>query len=144
MSAKNRVDTIRVIAGQNQALKTSPKLSAILGEFNRIISAERYKKDYGWLLKVLHTTRALDTSLNVVIMHKAWNGATDPNSLGSYLKILANKGVLTPRQGKDFQRTIVKKRNKYMHQAGAMPDKLEADSILSEMQSCLVIVLSNT
>ena len=41
-----------------------------------------------------------------------------------------------------YETGIVKKRNKYMHEAGAMPDQLEADRILSEMHACLTVVLS--
>ena len=42
----------------------SAKLPAIIGELNRIAAFE--KKNTDWLLKVLHTTRALDSSLREV------------------------------------------------------------------------------
>lgn len=144
MSTKGRIDTIRLIAGQNQALSGSAQLNAIVGECNRILTADRFNKNYGWLLKVLHTTRALDTSLKQVISHKGWNSTSDLYSLGAYLLVLTQHGVLSENQRKDFQKSVVDKRNKYMHEAGAMPNKLEADAILNEMHSCLVFVLSNT
>jgi hypothetical protein len=142
VSAKNRLDTLRVIIGANPALNSSPRLTDIYGEFNLILSAERHNKNYGWLLKVLHTTRALDTSLSELLAYKGWNSQSKAYNLGRYLAILTNNGILNAKQRQDFRKTIVDKRNKYMHQAASMPTKQEADRILSEMHSCLSFVLA--
>jgi hypothetical protein len=144
MSAKKRLDTIRVIASKNKALYTSARQAAILGEFNRIAVTERSGKHDGWLLTVLHTTKALDTSLSEVIKSKGWSAQSDLYSLGVYLKAFAQHSILTEKQRIDFQKPLVDKRNKYMHEAGATPDKLEADSILNEMHAYLILVLLNT
>jgi hypothetical protein len=137
-------DLLRVMAGQHKALNVSPKLAAILGEFNLIASAKHITDNNGWLLKLLHTTRALDTCLSEVIAYMGWNTqSSDPKGLGSYLLTLRKNGVLTEEQRIDYRRSLADKRNKYMHEAGAMPDKLEANSILNEMHSCLVVVLAN-
>ncbi|MEU2032756.1 hypothetical protein [Nocardia amamiensis] len=124
------------------ALRQSSALPDIVHEFNRIAVAERSNKLDSWLLKVLHTTRALDTSLSEVLAHKGWSAKTP--SLGFYIAVLATHKVLTTKQRDDFQKAIVNKRNRYMHRAGAMPNKMDANSILNEMHTCLSIVLSNT
>jgi hypothetical protein len=141
MPYKKRVDTIRLIAGSHGALKGSPKLNAIIGELNRITAVGRLSKHNGWLLAVLHTTRSLDTMLAEIIAHKAWGPGG--NALGPYLKTLANNGALTAAEQKDYQANLVKERNKYMHEAGAMPHKVAADSLLNEMHTCIATVLKN-
>ncbi|MEU2040433.1 hypothetical protein [Nocardia niwae] len=143
MRKKSRLDTMRLIASAHPALRTSPTLTDIVHELNRIAAAERSDKADSWLLKVLHTTRALDTSLSEVLAHKGWSPQKN-FSLGSYIIELEKRGVLTMRQRVDFQRNIVDKRNRYMHRAGAMPNRLDANSVLNEMDSCLSFVLANT
>ncbi|MEV6060364.1 hypothetical protein AB0L62_10180 [Nocardia asteroides] len=135
-----RVDTMRVLVGGHASLNASSKLTAITGELRRIVAIERSGRKDAWLIKVLHTTRALDTTLSEVIAAKGWPTATP--SLGPYLSALFKNGIITAAQRDSYQKTIVYKRNKYMHEAGAMPTKLEADSILSEMHACLVVILS--
>lgn len=134
---------MRVIASAHPALKNSPSLTDIVHELNRIAAAERTDKKDSWLLKVLHSTRALDTSLSEVLAHKGW-APTSKFSLGAYLAELQSHGVLTPKQRSNFQKAIADPRNRYMHRAGAMPSRLEANSILNEMDACLSFVLANT
>jgi hypothetical protein len=143
MSKNTRLNTMRLIASAHPALRNSPVLTDIIHELNRIAAAERSDKTDSWLLKVLHTTRALDTSLSEVLAHKGWT-PSGKFSLGAYLTELQNRGVLTPRQRIDFQKAIAYKRNRYMHRAGAMPNRLEANSILNEMDTCLSFILANT
>ncbi|MGV9540179.1 hypothetical protein [Nocardia beijingensis] len=52
---------------------------------------------------------------------------------------LGNSFLTRPRHSE-----IVDKRNRYMHRAGAMPNRLDANSILNEMDACLSFVLANT
>jgi hypothetical protein len=141
MPYKKRVDTIRLIAANHGALKGSAKLNSIVAELNRINAAGRLSTHNGWLLAVLHTTRSLDTMLAEIIAHKAW--AAGGNSLGAYLITLAKYGALTPKEQKGFQDNLVKVRNKYMHEADAMPHKLAANSLLNEMHTCIATVLKN-
>ena len=93
-------------------------------------------------MEILYTTRALDTCLSEIITHKNWHGQSEKYSLGSYLKVLANNGALNEQLRKYYQQNVVVKRNKYMHEAGATPDKLIADRVLNEMLACLSIVLA--
>ncbi|WP_405180803.1 hypothetical protein [Nocardia sp. NBC_01377] len=149
MPKKNRLNTMRVLASAHPALRGSLLLNDIIHELNRIAAAERSDKTDSWLLKVLHTTRALDTSLKEVLAHKGWT-PTDKKTgkpkfgLGAYLIELQIHGVLTPRQRDNFQKAIVDKRNRYMHQAGTMPNRLEANTILNEMDTCLSVIFTNT
>jgi hypothetical protein len=107
---------------------------------NRILSSERVSRHNGWLLAVLHTTRTLDTSLAEILLHKGW--ISTPQSLGKYLIQLNSHNVLSPGEKNYYNVSIVKSRNKYMHEAGAMPTQIEADRILSEMHACLSIILA--
>ncbi len=134
---------MRILAGAHPALRNSPALTDIVHELNRIAAAERSNKEDSWLLKVLHATRALDTSLSEVLAHKGWT-PDKKFGLGAYLIELETRGVINSRQRRDFQKAIADKRNRYMHQAGAMPNHLEANSILNEMDTCLSFVLTNT
>ncbi len=143
MSKKSRVVTLQVLVSQHHALQGSAFLAAIIGELNRVIAADRVAKHNGWLLKVLYTTRALDTSLREIIACKGWDPSSDARSLSQYLKVLAGNSVVTPDQRNTYEKSLAHKRNKYMHEAGAMPDQLEAGQILNEMHACLSIVLAN-
>ncbi|QJY45140.1 hypothetical protein [Pseudonocardia broussonetiae] len=140
MTYSKRIETMRVIAGGHPSLSQSNKIQAIYGEFNSIKSCFRRKGAAGWLLSVLYTTRALDTCLSEIISSKHWTpkGA----ALGGYLKELEARAVLTAVERQLYQATVVKKRNRYMHEAGATPSNVEADRILTDMHACFVIVTS--
>ena len=139
MTHKARVDTLRLLVDGHHILRSSSKLGLITGEMNRIVASGNLPKHNGWLLSVLHTTRTLDTVLSEIVVFKGW--AASPPSLGSYLRALSVNGAIWPHERTGYENSIVRKRNKYMHEAGAMPDQLEADRILSEMHACLVVVL---
>ena len=92
------------------------------------------------LLQILHSTRALDTSLAALIQAA---GGPPSRSLGSALVYLETSGIhgnhLLPALRRRYQTNIVENRNKYMHEAGLFPvNTLEIATLLSEMQACLV------
>lgn len=140
MTYKQRVDTLRIIVDAHPIVRSSPKLSQIVGEMYRISASTKVPKSNGWLLSVLHTTRTLDTTLSEIVRYKGW--PIQAPSLGRYLAALCTNGILNSSEKNAYNDKIVKKRNKYMHEAGAMPNQLEADGILSEMHTCLTIVLA--
>jgi hypothetical protein len=140
LTYKQRVDTLRILVDAHHIVRTSPKLSQIVGEMYRITASTKVPKNNGWLLSVLHTTRTLDTTLGEIVKYKGW--IIQSPSLGRYLAALCNNGILSPPERNGYNDKIVQKRNMYMHEAGAMPNKLEADSILGEMHACLSIVLA--
>ena len=140
MLDRKRVNTLRILIDSHRTLTASPKLNLIVGELNRITASSRSPGGNGWLLAVLHTTRSLDTTLSEIVRFKGWP-VTKP-SLGSYLSVLLSNGVLKYPERQRYYTGIVKKRNIFMHEAGAMPTQIEADRILSEMHACVVLVLS--
>lgn len=142
MTTKKRVETVRILIATHSGLSHSPKLSDIVGELNRVLTATRVPKHNGWLLGLLHTTRALDTSLRELLIQKGWfNSET---GLGGYLTNLEKRSVLTAAEHVRWRRSIADVRNKVMHTAGEMPTQLQSDAVLSEMEACLVIVLART
>jgi hypothetical protein len=72
----------------------------------------------------------------------------DPPALGPYLKSLVNHqqagiGNLGENERKRYQASIVDKRNRLMHEAGAYPaTEQEVLELIAEMQSCLSRVLN--
>ena len=90
---------------------------------------------------MLHTTRALDTALAEIVDAKGWK-TQKTISLGGYIFALASNGVLTSFERVEYQRDLANQRNRYMHEAGAMPNQLEVNAILAKMHSCMVAVLS--
>lgn len=141
MSTKNRIDTVRLLVSTHPTLKTSPKLNDIVGELNRVVASEKTPKHNGWLLKLLHTTRALDTTLREVLIFKGWANANS-YSLGGYLMSLRNHTIIDQSEYLAWKNSIVNPRNKYMHSAGAMPNQLESNAVLSEMEACLTVILA--
>jgi hypothetical protein len=142
MTYPSRVRTMRVLVDGNPILAASPMLTAITGELNRIERATRRPADNRWLLTVLHCTRALDSTLNVLCDHKGWAHPTK-RSLGGYLVVLGAHLPSLQSQFQGFQLTIVRPRNKYMHTAGSTPGNLEADRLLAAMHDCLQLATGN-
>jgi hypothetical protein len=124
----------------HRLLMNSAELTAITGELRRIEKSGRLATDSGWLLSVLHTTRALDTTLAELCRARKWSR---PDSLGGALHALLTNKIISASAKQAYQRTIVDPRNRYMHRAGAMPQKRQADQLLAEMQSCLAAILPN-
>jgi len=132
---------MRVLIGGHKALRNSPELIHIVGELNRVAASARIPKHNGWLLGLFHSTRALDTTLRVVVLYKGWPASP---GLGAYLRALRTNNVIGQKEFERWTRTIVKRRNRYMHRAGAMPTQFETDELLSEMHACVAIVLAKT
>jgi hypothetical protein len=138
MAYKKRVETLRILISGHPTLMGSPRLDDIVTELNRLTASSRFPSR-NWLLTVLYTTRALDTTLFEAVRIKGW--AQTPSNLGRYLRILEEKAILLLKEREHYQTKVVDERNKYMHQAGAMPTKIDADGILAEMHACVVRVL---
>ncbi|MGE5370710.1 MAG: hypothetical protein ACM3QZ_01865 [Solirubrobacterales bacterium] len=145
---KTRINTLQtMIAGS--VIANDPNYTLILGEFREVVNVKRitYKNRYR-LLQILHSTRALDSSLRAFItQHRYPLGAARP-ALGSYLVVLSRNNPpgrmpLPSAAVARFKTSIVNKRNHYMHAAGAFPaHDDEIKKLLSEMQACLFEVLN--
>lgn len=142
MTTKKRAETVRLLISTHATLSSSPAISDIVGELNRVVAVGKIPKHNGWLLGVLHTTRALDTSLRELLKQKGWYAAE--TGLGEYLKRLEANSVLTSAERMRWRKSIADVRNRLMHTAGAMPDQLQRDAVLAEMEACLTIVLGRT
>jgi hypothetical protein len=144
-TASRRVRTLRTLVA-GSPIAGSPHFQAILRELAAIANAQRVQGRRKQLLGVLHTTRALDTSLREFLVQKAipLNGAT---GLGGYLIRLANHqtaavGRLPQNRRAHFQRAIADVRNRYMHEADCYPASQDANRTLAEMDDCLVETLA--
>lgn len=123
------------------------KHADIQAEFDEVLLARRVlKRRRKRLLQVLHSTRALDSTLKEFT--KLHGCHPSPPSLGRYLYALkdgkcASLRKISGRERRRYQAQIVQLRNKYMHEAGEMPaDDSEVLTLLAEMQACLQRVLS--
>ena len=142
-----RVQTVRALVAGSVIAANTIQMTAIDLELEEAAKTVRIPQpSRRRLLQVLHTTRALDSSLREFLaVHQVPPG----NSLGSYLKRLRDNNahpVIAPLPAASrtrFQTRIVDLRNRYMHEAGAFPaTKGETMQLLSEMHECLVEVLA--
>src|SRR5262245_8758212 len=95
----------------------------VVREFEEVVRADRVRQiPRRLLLQVLHSTRALDSSLSSLIRAA---GASSGSSLGRMLLQLENTGIhgnqLPIGTATNFQTRVVNIRNRYMHEAGAFP-----------------------
>ena len=142
---RGRVRAIQAIVA-GSTLSSSALHTAIQTEFGEVYRCRRVRReDRRRLLQVLHSTRALDTSLKEFT---ALHGCSPPTrSLGGYLTCLTNGcGSLTrlpDAERRTYQTSIVNVRNTLIHEAGAVPlDDAEILGLLSEMERCLLRVVS--
>jgi len=142
---RRRVSTLQaIVAGSPVA--GDPRALVVHGEFELVFECGRvHRLDRRWLLQIIHASRALDTTLTVFT---ALNGRRGRSTLGQCLVWLQNQLAparrrLPPRERRAFQNNIVRVRNRYMHEAGALPqDVAEVTDLLDEMGACLVRVLA--
>lgn len=142
MSNKKQIDALQtLILGSTLNKKCKAECALINQEFDEVVRVEKVTPlSRSLLLQVLHSTRALDTTLQTfLIMHNCCTG----NSLGGYLYDLKNHkvlglGTISEKERNNFQTSIVNKRNKYMHKAGTFPiNEREVSVLLSQMRTCL-------
>jgi hypothetical protein len=143
-----RLATMKALVHSCSAISTHPgAYSTICSEFDDTAKARDSSPEARrLLLQVLHSTRALDTALKVFVRFHSIT--VRKPSLGGYLHALTTHSLAHLRQlpqtrRDDFQNTIVRPRNKYLHEAGTNPSNHhEILSLLSEMQVCLIEVLN--
>lgn len=144
---QRRINAIKAILA-GSVIATKPEHSIIESEFDEVWQVRRIPKlTRRRLLQVLHSTRALDTALQIFLDHHMITIARP--SLGAYLEALVGHTSLSlarrlPRHDRQhFQRNIVRVRNRYMHRAGDFPGAdHEVLTLISEMEACLVQILS--
>jgi len=148
MSAySRRVQTVRALVVGSVIAANAIQLAAVESELEAAAATTRIPQlPRRRLLQILHTTRALDSSLREFL---TFYGVAPGNSLGAYLtRLRDNNGhpdiaALPAASRTRFQNQIVNLRNRYMHEAGAFPaSDGETMQLLSEMHDCLVEVLA--
>jgi hypothetical protein len=143
-----RIKALKVLVAGATALATHPARGRIVQELDEVSRARSVSANHRQrVLQILHTTRALDSTLSVFTsFHRC---APKRAALGSYLHeltrhtspTLGSRLSLTDRAR--FQADIVDVRNHYMHEAGAYPvDDTEVRTLLSDMQDCLITILA--
>lgn len=144
-----RIETLKALL-TGTVVARDPAYTTILGELSQVDSASKIaQRDRKLLLQVLHSTRALDSTLAAFIRHR---GVQPPpgrtvRSLGGYLWLLSHhttRGIrrLSGSSRSRFRTSIVQPRNKFMHEAGAYPrTDREISVLLGEMQTCMIEVL---
>ena len=150
----NRIETLQVIAAS--LLGNTIPCQKVLKEFEEVkrVDSMAIEEKIRRLLQILHSTRALDSTLAAFIKNYGYTDPSDPSkkvkSLYGYLYLIcfgnpatANIRRLKESDMKKYQQKIVNERNRYMHEADAFPiDDLEILLLLSEMNECLAKVFS--
>jgi hypothetical protein len=146
---KARITTLQALVAGAPAVSSAAKVINELAEvhFVRKVRNDRRRR----LLEIVHSVRALDTTLRDFVTHHKCipKGQSQiPKSLGGYLFALrqhnnSSLGQITEAQRQHFQQSIVSKRNTYMHEAAMFPvNDQVANVLLADMQFCLATVLA--
>ena len=136
---ERRINTIKNLI-QGSRVGNNPRISAIIDDLNEVIhvstiNPERRKR----LFKIIHMSRGFDSFLS------EYSGERN-RSLGHYLITISQQGRRTSTgtvlDVQFYQREIVDKRNRFMHEAGSYPaGELEVNRIISEIDNCISIVV---
>ena len=152
----NRIETLQVIAAS--LLGNTIPCQKVLKEFEEVkrVDSMAIEEKIRRLLQILHSTRALDSTLAAFIEKYDYTypsySRKKVKSLYGYLDLIcfgnpatANIRRLKESDLKNYQQKIVNERNRYMHEADAFPiNDLEILLLLSEMNECLAKVFSLT
>jgi hypothetical protein len=141
---KKQTETLIQILDSTK-ISNSPNYSKIKSEIKEVLSDNNIEKQNKRnLLKITHTTRAIDTSLESFLYeHNILNGEY---SLGQYLYKLRdhnNNDIdnITEAERSFYQKNIVDLRNSYMHSAGKIcTNDTEVNELLNNMQGLLTRV----
>jgi hypothetical protein len=145
---KRRISALKAIVAGSPGLAGAAIYAKVIDEFEEVIRVRRLEpRRRCRLLQILHSTRALDSTLAAFLDHYGHRGTS--NSLGGYLHALSQltpgktPNKLSDRARLRFQKNIVDDRNRYMHGSGEYPlDDTEIRKLLAEMQDCLATILA--
>ena len=138
---KNRINTIVALLNSNPNLSNG-NLNKVKAELRQVIDVHSITPTRRRnLMKVLHSTRALDSTLNAFVsFHHIKNNA---NSIGQYLVQLTNHNLqhlatLSPSERSRYQHSIARLRNMHLHTADSYPaNEQEVNTIIAEMQTLI-------
>ncbi len=143
---QDRINTIIAIINSTPSL-TTPNINKLKTKFRQVIDVERItpqrRKN---ILKILHSTRALDSTLKAILdHHRIRNGK---HSIGQYIVQFTNHrsaalGNISVSERAKYQREIADIRNTHLHNADSYPrNDREVYQLISEMQSLITRVTS--
>lgn len=141
---KDRIQTIVAIINGHPSL-TAANINKLKAEFHEVISVHEVSKiRRRHILKILHSTRALDSTLKAILDHHRIRGGA--HSLGQYLFQFRNHnsaGVskLTNSERAKYQDSIVKVRNEHLHNADSYPkNDRKVLELIAEMHALMMRV----
>lgn len=143
---KDRINTIIAIINSCPSL-TNANVNKLRTEFKQVIDVDiitppRRRQ----LLKILHSTRALDSTLRAILDH--YHIRNGKHSIGQYIDqftnhTLATIGRLTPSERIKYHREIANIRNTHLHNADSYPrNDSEVYRLISEMHALITRVTS--
>ena len=148
MSRKKEFDTIQIeftsLCKGNVALEDNVSIV-----HKELIVTESIKTDskansLSNVHKVFHGTRALDSSFRTFL--EIYHATPAQKSLGTYLTRLTRSGYgYTPLNASlkaRLQTDVVDKRNKFLHSAGAYPNKKETEAMVETICSAIHTLLT--
>jgi hypothetical protein len=143
---QNRINTIIAIINSSPSL-TSTNVNKLKTEFRQVIAVDTIappKRKH--ILKILHSTRALDSTLKAILDH--YHIRNGKHSIGQYITQFTNHtlttlGKLSPSERAKYQREIADIRNTHLHNADSYPrNDSEVYQLISEMQALITRVTS--
>lgn len=145
-SQQDRINTIVALINSCPSL-SSANINKLKTEFRQVIDVDSVTPiRRRHILKILHSTRALDSTLKGVLDHHSIRNGK--HSIGQYIMQLANHsssalGRLSPSERSKYQREIADIRNKHLHTADSYPSNDdEVNNLISEMHALMTRVTS--
>jgi hypothetical protein len=144
LSEANRIKTL-IALFNGSGIATGQPANKIIAELNAILLANRVaplKRKF--ILKVLHTTRSVDSLLKAFVTQHAITGGA--YSIGTYIKRLEinnNPGLnkFSQNERRRYQERIADIRNDHMHNADSYPrDERAVNELIGEMHSLMARV----
>lgn len=140
----DRINTIIAIVNSSPSL-TRANINKLKTEFRQVIEVDaivppKRKR----ILKILHSTRALDSTLKAILDH--YHIRNGKHSIGQYIiqfTVHTNPalGKLSPSERAKYQREIADIRNTHLHNADSYPrNDSEVFQLISEMQALITRV----
>lgn len=143
---QDRVNTIIALINSCPSISTT-NVNKLKAEFREVTSVDAITPTQRRnILKILHSTRALDSTLKVILDYYSIRGTS--HSIGQYLFSFSGHsstriGKLSASERSKYQNSIVKVRNTHLHEANSYPrNDSEVHTLLSEMQTLIARVVS--
>lgn len=137
---KKEVRSIQTIL-RGSRWATKPEMNHVLDEYGRVIQSEKEKsREKRSALQILFSSRAIDSLLAIIVSQDFAHRRLTPSdpyfTIGSSLHHLKHRGLFRGRHLNDatyddLDRNVLKKRNKYLHQAGQFPSIDELHQFVS-------------